>query len=733
MATKETKDKERYERKAPEPSKAAMSNVSGEYKLISRFPYGYRNREDKTSLPPGTLIEGSQNVLTNTSGRIGARKGFTLDGQANTSIAPITAAFDWDMHIGESRHLRAGFNTSGSNGKHQFRYVATAGQSWSGTTFTEGQIYWIDLTTGLSLTDFNYATYWDATALQSLLLFVNTSSNIFEWSGAVTTFAAASNASGVISTVASAPTAGGTGYTVGDVLTITGGGGTGATVQVVTATVGAVTGVSLITPGTGYASGTGNATTGGTGTGATINITAVVTGYIQKQGTTTWAQEGFYNSGTRSVTINGTVYTYTGGESTLYLTGIAPDPTSAGYAAGNVIFQTVKTTPNAQLTSLPSTLENKLIASLDNRIYVSGDNNNSVYVSKTNNYTDFSFTSPIHAVGDGALLTLDGVPTALVPQQTQMYISAGKDYWYTTEFSLSADLADESLTINRLKTTTLQAAQSQALTTKIKNFIAFYSFEPIINSLGLVPDVFTYPQTVDLSYPIVNDINSYDPTGGSLFYHKQYLYVSLPAENIVRIYNMTDPENTYWEAPQILPVGFFSVIDGELYGHSSRVSETYKLFTGSSDNGYSMEAVAKFSFNNYGNRAWTKSMNEHFQDGYISSNTVLTLGFEYNIDGCASMTSFPLRGDLAAPRVCSFTSQSSLGKTSLGKNPLGGDLLVDSNPLPPYFHIIQTFPKVPFFFESTSFSSTGIDQQWEIISFGGNVTLTTEGNNYLKQ
>ncbi len=52
-----------------------------EFNLISNFTLGYRNREDITKLPPGVLVVGSQNVLTNVSGRVGARKGYVLDGQ----------------------------------------------------------------------------------------------------------------------------------------------------------------------------------------------------------------------------------------------------------------------------------------------------------------------------------------------------------------------------------------------------------------------------------------------------------------------------------------------------------------------------------------------------------------------------------------------------------------------------------------------------------------------------
>ncbi|MGH7249352.1 MAG: hypothetical protein ACREGC_00075, partial [Minisyncoccia bacterium] len=51
-----------------------------EFALTENFTAGYRNREDKTKLPPGILIEGSQNVLTDVFNRVGITKGYTLDG-----------------------------------------------------------------------------------------------------------------------------------------------------------------------------------------------------------------------------------------------------------------------------------------------------------------------------------------------------------------------------------------------------------------------------------------------------------------------------------------------------------------------------------------------------------------------------------------------------------------------------------------------------------------------------
>ncbi len=623
---------------------AAKAN---EFPLIRGFHGGYRNREDITVLPPNIMVVGSQNVLTNTFERLGIRRGYTLDGQANVAIAPILSSFDWQRHTGDTAHLRAGFNTSGVNGKLQFRYVAAAGDQWMGNVFTEGQVFWIDLMTGLSLVNFNFTDFWDFnTELISLLLFVNGSSNIFDWSGATTTLLS-----------------------------------------------------------------------------ATVNT-------ITKTGIETWAEIGALKNGGRAVLINGNVYTYTGGEGTTTLTGVAPSP--AAEPVQSVIVQQVRTTANAAIAGLPATFKNTLIANLRNQIYIAAEKNQSVYVSKTNNFKDYTFGTP-RLVGEGAILTLDGVPTALSPQQSYMYISAGQDQWYATQFQLSADNTAESLTVDRLKTTGLQASQSQAWTTKIKNRLCFLSFEPIFNTLGTEQNYLNDPQTSDISYPIVNDMNGYSFTDGSLIYFKQFVYIAVPQESKVLIYNMTDPSSPYWEAPQVLPISRFSVIDGELYGHSYQVGETYKLFNGFNDNGQPITAIATFAFNNFGTRSASKSFNEFYVEGYISQNGTLTLGIQYDVDGCSTDVAYPILGT-DRRIVCLNTDSNSLGKKSLGKFPLGGNLFIQSSlATPPKFRVIKTFPRVPFYEEQTTFSSDQIDFRWELIAFGGSGTPTSEGNNPIKE
>lgn len=63
-------------------SRRIAAAKSREFTLTDNFPLGYRNREDKTKLAPGVLIEGSQNVLTSVNNTVGITKGYVLDGQS---------------------------------------------------------------------------------------------------------------------------------------------------------------------------------------------------------------------------------------------------------------------------------------------------------------------------------------------------------------------------------------------------------------------------------------------------------------------------------------------------------------------------------------------------------------------------------------------------------------------------------------------------------------------------
>lgn len=765
----------------------------------------YRAREDITTLPPNIMIKGSQNVVTDVSGWVASRKGYTLDGQKNTGNYPVLGTYDWQTHFGPIRHTRS-WNTT-----MDVRYVNPS-----------GVVSWVPIFTALQSPKTNFTPFWNNTTQQDYLLWVDGSSQIYEWSGGLAALNSVSNASGVISNLSGTPTVGGSGYVIGDIVNITGGGGsgaqatvlhttngaistlgaldnagtgytandiitvgnaftgtaTGATIKVLTiggggsiATFSIVTGganytathnwpvtggtgtgalinitavvngyvgttdgspaIALSASGTGYSTGTGTATSGGTGTGLTVNIVATASNSITIQGTTPATEQGFYNDASNhQLIINGNTFTYTNVTGMVFA-GINVDPTTFGLTSGMAVAQGPIVKLNTSFTSGPGVLyNNDLIGNLGNRICLGSLTNNIIFFSKTNDYTDYSTHTPM-VVGDGVQVITDSPPTGFVTQETTIYISAGSTQWYQVTFEVSADLTKESLKIQPVNTSGLQAAQSQAFITKVKNTIGFLSFEPIFNTLGRVPNIFAdqAPQFSDLSNPIINDMTTYNFTDGSAKFCTNYIYLAVPKQSIVRIYNMTDPKRQYWEAPQTLPFSRFSVIDGQIYGHSYLVNETYKLFDGRTDNGNQISANATLAYFSNGMRATLKNFNEFYTEGYISSNTTLTQSLMFNLNG--SPNTYSIKGNDTSI-VESSANDNSFGKFPFGKQPFGGDLAQASS-IPPKFRVIKTFPRVPYFEYSVSYSSQGLNQDWRLLAQGAAWSPSTEQAISIKQ
>lgn len=615
-----------------------MASRTKEITTVSQYKLGYRNREDVTNLPPGVLITGSQNVLTNVSERVQIRKGYALDGAIDASGAPILASFDWLTRGNAEKHLRAGFLTSaGNDGKLQYRYVNP----------TTGAVSWRDLKTGLTTVAYNFTKFWDTTESLRVCLFVNGTSNVYEWNGAVT---------------------------------------------------------ELLS--------------------STANT-------LTKAGDT-WLDSGFYANANKKVIINGTEYTYTGGESTNTLTGVTPNP--SGEAVGSVVHQSVVTTANSAISGMTTTFKNGLIATMNNQVYIGSLTSSVMWLSKVNNYKDVTGSTP-RQEGEGGSLILDANLVAFNVQGAQdnpaMYISAGKDIWYKvtfTNFVSAVGTSGQTLGAVPIKTGRMQGAISQAFVSSMKNNTITVTNETTIDVIGVMENFLTQIQTNNISDTIKLDIDSYDFTNGSIFYHRYFIYVAIPVEGIVRIYNIVTQS---WEAPQTIPVSRFYIVNGELYGHSYNSSESYQLFTGYADRVYSgfsgspIQANWVFSYQNFGTRTQKKSANSFYVEGYINSNTVATATITYELDGCATVRNFTIDGT-DSQIVCIPTSDSPLGKVPLGKIPLGGIGSNSIQGLPPKFRVEKTFNNKDFFECSVSFSVLGTDNRFELLAFGLNAGISTQ-------
>ena len=479
--------------------------------------------------------------------------------------------------------------------------------------------------------------------------------------------------------------------------------------------------------------------------GAVTTFSGCTSNTITKQGTKTWAQEGFYQFSNAmhlsQITINGVCYSYTAASAlTTTLTGVSPDPTGAGISVGVEIHQTVQS-PNANysFTDLPLA-KNDLIESFDGYLFLGSFQDQRVYVSQVNNYYVWTISSKLSS-GAGKIFYLDSPPVSFNALENSLTVSAGKNKWYQisrvvspytdTTVPASPVLFQQDIwTVNRLKTNSNAATQSQAMTSAMKNDLIFISNEPTLDRLGRVESILGTTQTTNISDPIKLDFDSYDFTGASVFYNKYFIYVAVPTAGLVLIYNIV---KSYWEAPQTIPISRFYTVNGILYGHSSLTAESYQLFTGRADRvdpnnainkfGNPIDSKVVFSYQNYASPFTLKNFDKFYIEGYISSNTHITLGIKYDIDGCATSTNYDINGS-DRTFVCigvglGTFDDAALGKNALGKFPLGGNINVAGiNTLPPKFRLIKTFPRTDFFEVQYSFETIGINSNWEVLRFG---------------
>lgn len=767
-------------RKTPNRSNK-IPDRSREFSLQGEFDHGYRNKEDISNLPANVLVVGSQNVLTNAAEQIVIRNGYSLDGSpGDQNTYGIDSAYDFNTHLNGIRNLRKwganlevryenpvsdvvswtslmttlsannvvnfcdffdvnevkNFNlfVNGNNNVYEWSggmgsYLSSTSNTitLSGTT-SLGNLNFYTSETGKMKLLINGVLYsYTAAGLSSGSAFNQTPTNNSiamspsQWNSQL--FTTGANASQILTARVKVNAASGPNTTsanfVGSIYTNNAG---------VPGTLVASTTTSI--PAT-YSSGdydpvfTFNATispltiyhfviycTNGTLTVYTGNTPAVGTNISSNTGATWSSQNGYMNLTVTENQVNITTFT-----------GVTPDPTGAGIVVGDAVIQAPVIGTSA-VTACNLT-QFDLIANFGNQIYYGAFNSQNVVITKVNSYTDATVSIP-RVVGQGASVILDATPVGFIAQDDSMLVTAGLDYWYQSKFTLSADLSDESFQFTRLKTTSNQAAQSQALINKMKNNVIFISNEPIFNTLGTQQNYLNSPQTTNLSDSIKYDIDAYDFAGGSCYYFNFYLFFTVPAMGVVRMYNL---EKKYWEAPQVLPISFFYQVDSVLYGHSSLTNESYQVFVSGvyNDNNNPINAIAAFPYVSQigGQAAQKKNFNKHYTEGYISGNTSLNMTINYDFGGFSGNYSVQILG--TDPKIIfNKVTDGSLGQNTLGSQPLGTILNITPQPPIPKFRVINTMPRRNVYEYQTVFSSNDIDQNWALLRFGPAIGSATD-------
>ena len=476
--------------------------------------------------------------------------------------------------------------------------------------------------------------------------------------------------------------------------------------------------------------------------GAVATIASAAANTITKNGATTWAQNRFYTTRNKIVVINGTEYTYTGGESTTTLTGVTPDP--SGEAANSVAVQKIVT----QTDKPAANRNNHTIYNFENQIVVGSEDDEEVYVSANDSYYDFTFSSP-RVPGEGVLLTLSGTTSAIASLGSNLLIFSGRSTIFKTQFNqldVNGTLT-ETLVVKKFDVGEDQGALSQESIIPIGDSLVYLTNEVALRSINNPEESGINPRR--LSTPIKPDFDAENwfTTAGVpdifMAWYKNTLHITANQESRMYMLNYVEDADgklkRYWNPPQILPVGAMSVIEladdnGEirsrLYGHSNAVPETYLLFEGASDGVYDDMAVddkipidAKAVYAYLADKeGLLKSFDEYYVRGEITPNTndlLMTINYDY--EGGTQTIEQTIDGN--DENILEGNVQiNSLAQQSLAVNPLGSFLNPPSNARK--FRVIKEFAKEDFFEINVSFSTNDVDRYWAIISHGSNAELS---------
>lgn len=469
-----------------------------------------------------------------------------------------------------------------------------------------------------------------------------------------------------------------------------------------------------------------------------VAVVASITGVtITKAGTDTFAQARFFTTRNKIVVCvrTGTEYTYTGGETTTTLTGIAD---TTGLVAGDILVQKIVTRSNAPAASR----NNHTIFAFENQIYVGSEDDEEVYISKNSSYYDFAYSAP-RLAGEGGLLTLDASSTGFASLGSYLLAFCGRSSIFRANYeqiTVSTTLA-ETLRVKKLDTGVDQGAINQETIIPIGNALVYLSHEPALRIISS-PDNLSGLNPRSLSNPIKADFDAEDFTDSFGIWFKNSIIINSSVNSIMYMLDTVEDAKgslrRFWQPPQTLPAGPMSVIDNSLHIHSNSVPETYEMFTGYSDGMYddmdvadklAINAVAVFAYRNYGDRANLKNFDEYYTEGEISPSTDdLALTLDYDFGGHTQQIERIIDGtdlDILEETL----ANTALGQQPLGTQPLGGSMETPSDAAK--FRVCFEIAKEDFHEMQTTFSTNSIDKFWSIIAHGCNAKMSARRNSVI--
>jgi hypothetical protein len=450
-------------------------------------------------------------------------------------------------------------------------------------------------------------------------------------------------------------------------------------------------------------------------------------------GTISWQQSGFSTTtGEKKIMIDGTEYTYTGGETTDTLTGVTPDPSAI--TADTIAIQSVLTEANTPMAGYKI----DFIKVLNNQVYNGSYSCRLCLISANDDFTDYTVPTP-RAAGDPELLTLDGSLKGIGVRNGNAFIGFGSGEWAEIKFAditIGTTLTQQTI-VDVKPVTKLGAPYAHEFIGNSGNNIVYLAQDNQVRTLGDFNNSFTQGYA-SLSQEINTELSQLDFTGGHLKCIGDFIYLTCPIYGKTFLYQVRQSINQngeavaerLWHSPMIWNITRVDEIDGITYGFSNSNPQIYQLWDTNqwhddspSDENLPYSCVLALGYRSGGRRQGLQSFDKVFSEGYITAGSILNLTINYEYQGGRSILTSPINNAVRPAFTYGGTSSNigSLGDESLGMENLGDAIiqLVNQEDLPK-FKVINTFSVVNVFEYQLIYSSDQADARWELLATGTN-------------
>jgi len=460
---------------------------------------------------------------------------------------------------------------------------------------------------------------------------------------------------------------------------------------------------------------------------------------ITKTGSTSWQQAGFSTTvGEKTVVINGTTYTYTGGETTTTLTGVSPDP--SGEANGSNVLQAVQTTANSPAADFAS----DFIKVINNQLYVGSYTSRLCYISSNTDFKNFTVTSP-RLPGGPELLTLDSTLKGIGVRQGNAHIGVGTGQWAVISFNdiTVGTTLTQTTKVDVKPLAALAAPYAHEFIDTVGDSLVYLAQDQQVRTFGEFANLFS-PKYPSLSQQIRTELEEEVFTGGALKCIGDVTYLTAPNSGKVYLYKVRESVDAsgnvvaerLWFAPFVWSITRVDIYNGIVYGFSSQNPQLYQLWDTEqwyddcpSDEELPYSCVLAFAYRTTANRVDLQHFDKTYSEGYMSLGTPLNLQINYGYEGATNQISVPINSD-ALPAYMFSPSVSSLGDESLGDAPMG-DGLIESGTFLPKFKVINSIADTNCFEWQPIYYSDDANARWEVLATGANTQLADEQPVYI--